>query len=830
MEHQSGVFILLFVIASLFTGALLRHSLKNIAFPYTVALLIIGLVLGFAERSGVFPQHLHVLGHTLQLVVQIDPHLIMFLFLPTLIFESAFSTEVHLFRRAFLQIAIMATPGLLVSTLLTATLAKVFFPWDWSWPAALLFGSLISATDPVAVVALLRELSSRKRLETLLEGESLMNDGTAIVLFALFYQLVLNDTQQGLSLGLFSVVGWQFLWNVSIGLLIGLAFGALAITIIGKVYKDAMVEITISVAVAYLAFLVAEAIFHVSGVMAVVALALLLAGIGKTRVSPEIAVFLHHFWEMMAYLANTIIFLLVGLIIALRVHLDAPESWKALGILFGGILLIRTFSITLFLPILKHIGLGITFKKAIVLSWGGLRGAVALALALTVAQDQHMPRELGEQILFLTAGIVVLTLLVNGTTMRLALQWLGLSSLPPAKQATVDRAKHHIEQEMALLLPRLKKDGFFQGADWNLINQQISLKETAPQQTAEDARPASPTELDYEFRRRILEAERRNYWSQFQEGLLGGAATHVLVDAVERALDYEPTITPRPLLQKLWEKPPLLRYLKKLPLVREVALSGSFDRLALGYDVARGFIHAQDANLELIEQLAPSAESAESVKKEILKNKSDTYVRIEQLRKTFPEVVVALETRAACRSLLNRQRGVIDGLIDAGLLDTAEAERLLKNVDERVKQLRHSPTKIEAPDPGEILEHAVWLENVLPATRSRLLSTIEDRIHAQGEILFQQGETKGSLAVIVRGSVELLKKKGDKEEVEDILGPGSVLGIYNVLTGENDKTVRALGLVEILWFNPSVLRELLFQDSVLVHNLNLLYDEERSAS
>lgn len=830
MGHQPGVFILLFVIVSLFTGALLRHCLKNIAFPYTIALLVLGLSLGLVERSGVFPENLELLGHALQLVVQIDPHLIMFLFLPTLIFESAFAMEVHLFRRAFLQIAILATPGLLVSTLLTAILAKFFFPWNWSWPVALLFGSLISATDPVAVVALLKELSSRKRLETLLEGESLMNDGTAIVLFTLFYHLILNGTQQETSWGLFPFVGWEFLRGVSIGLLVGIAFGTLAIVLIGKVFKDAMVEITISVAVAYLAFLVAETIFHVSGVMAVVALALLLAGVGKTRISPEISEFLHHFWEMMAYIANTIIFLLVGLIIALRVQLNSPESWKALFILFGGILFIRAFSISLFLPILKHIGIGIDFKKAVVLSWGGLRGAVALTLALTVAQDQRMPTELGDQILFLTAGIVVLTLLVNGTTMRLVLQWLELSKLPPAKQTTVDRAKHQIEQEMATLLPQLRKDGFFQDADWKLIEQQISLKGTNIKNYVEDGRPATAEELDCEFRRRLLEAERKNYWLQFQQGLLGGAATHVLVDAVERALDKAPTITPRPLLHKLWEKPPLLRYLEKLPLAREIALSGSFDRLALGYDVARGFIHAQDANTELISQLAPSPESGEAVRKDLLKNKSDTYCRIEQLRQTFPEVIVALETRAACRSLLIRQRSVIDDLIDAGLLDTAEADKLLENVDERLKQLRHSPTKIEVPRPGDILEHAVWLDNVNPGTRSRLLSTIDVRIHPQGEILLRQGETEGSMAVIVRGSVELLKIRADREEIEDILGPGSVLGVCNVLTGKNDQTVRTHGPVEILWLNQSVLRDLLLQDSVLVKNLNRLNDVGETVS
>ena len=119
------------------------------------------------------------------LLADIEPHLILLLFLPTLIFESAFGLETHLFKRMFSQIAILAVPGLLVTTTLTAALVYYLFPWSWSWAVCFLFGALISATDPVAVVALLKEVSSRKRLETLIEGESLLNDGTAIVLFTL---------------------------------------------------------------------------------------------------------------------------------------------------------------------------------------------------------------------------------------------------------------------------------------------------------------------------------------------------------------------------------------------------------------------------------------------------------------------------------------------------------------------------------------------------------------------------------------------------------------------------------------------------------------------
>ncbi len=154
MLSESGILLLLFIALALVVGSFTRQLLKKSTIPYTVALLLLGLLFGFLNRAQ-WLEFTPVFKNTLNLVAEVDPHLILFVFLPTLIFESAFSLEVHLFRRIFTQIAILAVPGLLIATLATAALVKGTFPWEWSWPLALMFGALISATDPVAVVALL---------------------------------------------------------------------------------------------------------------------------------------------------------------------------------------------------------------------------------------------------------------------------------------------------------------------------------------------------------------------------------------------------------------------------------------------------------------------------------------------------------------------------------------------------------------------------------------------------------------------------------------------------------------------------------------------------
>lgn len=823
MEQHTGFLILLATVLALFFGVLLRHLLKNIALPYTVSLLVIGLAMGLMHRGGLFQSNLFVVGQSVELVAAIDPHLIMFLFLPTLIFESAFALETHLFRRAFVQIAILAVPGLIVSTILTALLAMYLFPWTWSWPVALLFGALISATDPVAVVALLKELSSRKRLETLIEGESLLNDGTAIVFFALFFHLIVSGQEGGGFLGFLPAIGWKFVLGVGLGVMTGLVFGFLAIWFIGKVFQDAMVEITVSIVVAYLAFMVAEALFHVSGVVAVVTLALLLASVGRTRISPEIADFLRHFWEMMAYIANTLIFLLVGIIIALRVRLDSPSSWLALLILFIGILVIRAISISLFLPLLQRIGLGITREKAIVLIWGGLRGAVALALALVVAQDHRIATELGDQILFLTAGVVVLTLLINGTSMQMVLRRMGMDTLPLAKQTTVDRANEQIRQEMLKLLPQMRENEFFQAADWDLVQANIGVEglDRSPDALSTQAGPAC--ELEWEFKRRLLEAERSNYWLQFRQGGLGGTATHILIDAVEKALDGTPSISPRPLLHRHWNMPAMTHWLKRLPMVKDLAVRVSFDRMALGYDVARGFIFAQNASLEMIDKLSPAGPIAADVKEEIMQNKSDTYARIEHLRHSFPEVIVAIETRAASRSLLNRQRSVIETLIGSGFLDTAEADRMLERVDMYQLSLRKTPARIDVSKPETLFIQLPWLESVQPETIEGLLSVMDVRIYDAGEVLLNPEESGRFLVVISRGVVALISRRNEHQELNDIRGPGSVFGMAELFPTKRKQSIRTQSPVEALWFDAGTVNKLLNLDQMFSKNLTRLF-------
>ncbi|SDJ28180.1 NhaP-type Na+/H+ or K+/H+ antiporter [Ferrimonas sediminum] len=807
MVHEPALLILVFIILALLIGAAVRHALKQRGLPYTVALLVVGLAIGLAHRGELLITWAPVLDEAFELVAEITPHIILYVFLPTLIFESAFSMEAHLFRRMFLQIAILAIPGLMVAAALTALLVKWAFPWEWSWAVCLLFGTLISATDPVAVVALLKEVSSRKRLETLIEGESLLNDGTAIVLFSLFYALA---TLGGQDSGPSAHVVLEFGQVVLGGLAVGILVGGLAIWWIGRVFNDPIIEITLSVVAAYLVYFVAERL-HVSGVVALVSLALMFAGSGRTRISPEVTGFLHHFWEMMAHIANTVIFLVVGILIATRVPLDQPALWQALVLLYLSLIVIRAITIGLFLPLLQKVGTPLSREKALVLLWGGLRGAVSLALALTIAADGLLDRQLADQILFLCAGIVVLTIVVNGGTMGRLLGWLKLDRLPEAKQATVDRVVTEVTRELNEMLPGMMTHEFLSGSDWKAVRRQVRLED----QLAETSNTELPAqELEVAFRRRLLETERRSYWLQFEQGTLGRTATEQLVHVVERALDGPPAIGPRDGLSTVWRTPPWLDWLRSIAGVRRLVNALLYRRLALGYDLARGFIQAQEELRSHIDPLAPSPTSACEVHRQVDLNCTLAADYITQVRDCHPELIQALETQAASRLLLNRERAVVQQQLRLAVLDQPEAARLLYDVEQRMVALQRSPL---ARHPAKIEQWQrlmPWARECSETTRAKLVDALEPELCNPGDHLVSQGEPLSALGVLIEGSLQVAYT-GEERPRHRQLGPGEPFAALALLSGHAPASYQASTLCRIGWLSGDTLREMMAADPPL---------------
>jgi CPA1 family monovalent cation:H+ antiporter len=379
----------------LLIASLIGILVKRLKMPYTVGLVLIGLILAIIipavrERPELIsPEEIRTF---------LIPNLILAMLVPPLIFEAAFHVNSKALRKEIKSIVTFAIPGVALTMVLVG--GVVAWGTDLSLPVALVFGALIAATDPVAVVALFRSLGAPKRLLMLLEGESLFNDGTAIVLF----HAMLGIVASGEFRLVHSLV--DFIKVAAGGLLIGSLVGWLISRLLHRV-DDHLIEISLSLVAAYGSYLFAES-FHLSGVLAVVAAGLFSGNVGVHAMSETTKEKLNSLWEYAAFLANTFVFLIIGLMIDL-------------GTVFShlGAILLAILAVLLARAVVMY-GLSRFFKdieKNIkhVLFWGGLRGAISLALALSLTVEELGP---GLEILQAMAfGVVLFTLLVQGTTM-----------------------------------------------------------------------------------------------------------------------------------------------------------------------------------------------------------------------------------------------------------------------------------------------------------------------------------------------------------------------------------------------------------------------------
>ena len=513
--QSEAVFVLLFVVATAVAIGVRRWPI-----PYTVALVIAGLVLGWVHA---FPAPV------------LSKELLFSVFLPGLVFEAAFHIEFKEFWRNRLAIVSLAVPGVVAATALTALIltpmaGKLHFAEGFDWHYALVFGALISATDPIAVVPIFRNLHVPQRLSVLLEGESLLNDGTAIVFFTLSLGLAAGTraTAGGLALGFITIVG--------AGSLIGAAIGFVVSKIIQRV-DDAMIEITLTTIAAYGSFVAAEQL-HYSGVTATVAAGMLCGNYGaRTGMSASTRVAAETFWEYIVFALNSIVFLLIGFEVNLHSLL---LSWKAILVAYGIVTLGRGVVIFAVSGLLRATRERIPARWSAVLTWGGLRGGLPMVLVLSLAADFPY-REL---LVPMTFGVVILSVLIHGLTISPLLRWLGIV-LPQRDRKDYELARGRMQAARAAL-SELKRMSQVQFADASLLSSLRQQYDQVIEQATTQLRETPLKREDIQSEqllwvwRRVLLAEKDEIIRAFQQGILNHETyNQLLADIDARLLQVE---------------------------------------------------------------------------------------------------------------------------------------------------------------------------------------------------------------------------------------------------------------------------------------------------
>jgi len=392
--------------------ALLSRRLQLV---YTLVLVVVGLLIGFLP----FLSQVHL-----------DPNVVLFLFLPALLFEGAWNVEVEKLAADWLPVVLLAIPGIVISLAIVA--AIVHWSTGLAWLLALLLGAMVSPTDPVAVLSLMDQLGIADRLRTIVEGESLFNDGVGVAAFEIFLLLLmpsLGETVLGSNISWWAVV-IDTIWLMFGGLALGLIVGWVTARLLRHV-DDHLIEITVTFSVAYGVYLAATAL-RTSGLLAVVGAGLVIGSYGRrTGLSQRAQEAAHDVWEFIAYLANSLLFLLLGIEIGSTNLAQAFPGilWALLGVVVGRVLMVYTLiplqdalarrlerrrdKLPHFLPVPRPIPR--TWRPLLVLS--GLRGALSIVLVLSLP-DTIAQRNFIADIVY---GVVLVTLLGQGLALRVLL-------------------------------------------------------------------------------------------------------------------------------------------------------------------------------------------------------------------------------------------------------------------------------------------------------------------------------------------------------------------------------------------------------------------------
>lgn len=505
------------VIELLLIASLVAIAVQRLRVPYTVALVVVGLAITFQSP----------------LALNLTPELILTIFVPPLVFEAAFHLNLAEIRRNLAGILLLAVPGVLVTMLIVGGILAG--TTALSLPVAMVFGALIAATDPVAVVAFFRVIGVPKRLAVLVESESLFNDGTAIVLFNLVLAIAVTgefDVMRGVA---------DFVRVAAGGIAVGLMLGWLTSRLIARV-DDYLIETTLTTVLAFGAYLLSERL-DFSGVLAVVAAGIVAGNFGPQGMSPTTRIVLYNFWEYVAFLANSMVFLLLGL----QVNIPALiAEWQPVSLAIFAVLVARVVVVYGLSWLAGVLAGPIPLKWQHVMAWGGLRGAISLALALS------LPEALGGDVPLLRTmafGVVLFTLLVQGLTMGRLVRWLKIVTRGQGQvEYEVRHARLTALRVADARLDRLHAEGLMSTPTWEslkpLVTQDaIGLAEAVRESLAIDPGLAAE-ELDTGWRE-LLRAQRSALQGLQSDGVISEDVFEQLVAELDAQLQQgPPELTP----------------------------------------------------------------------------------------------------------------------------------------------------------------------------------------------------------------------------------------------------------------------------------------------
>ena len=426
--------VLLVIALLLVVVSAVQPLARRLDLSETVLLAIVGIVIGSLADFGLRTSYFPIFGGVAETLLDfpVNSEAFLLIFLPVLVFQCALAIDVRRLAHETATVLLMAVIAVVFST---AIIGFALFPFThMPLVVCLLLGAIVATTDPSAVASIFRDIGAASRLTRLIEGEALLNDAAAIAIFSLLLPSVTIHRHLHLSEAIIS-----FFVSFIGAFIVGIVIGRLTLFMMSVIGSSAA-EITLTVALPYVVYIICDEFLSISGVVATVASGLTLSFYGPSMIRPHTWLFLQQLWQQLVFWAGSLVFVLTSMLVP---HLlMGVSAWDCVLVLVASIAGIAARAVVVFglLPLLTLFRLSpsvpIPFKITMV--WGGLRGAITLALALAVTENDRVPTPVAHFVGIVATGFVLITLLINGTTLRSLVIFLKLDHLP-----SIDEAMRH---------------------------------------------------------------------------------------------------------------------------------------------------------------------------------------------------------------------------------------------------------------------------------------------------------------------------------------------------------------------------------------------------
>jgi CPA1 family monovalent cation:H+ antiporter len=736
---------------------------KRIKVPFAVALVIAGFAVA----------QLAPYGHEILrpfVDYKFTPEVFLYVFLPTLIFETAFNMDTRELRDNILPITTLAIPGLLISTVIIGLLISKFTHIEL--PAAMLLGAILSIIDHVAVGALLKQVGAPKRLMILMEGESLLSEVTLIVAaHILFGMAFAGHISSGAVLSGVVKFFIVFAGGISVGVLTAFITGF----ILSKVRDNPLIELSLIIILAYMSFFILEHYFHVSGVLATASAGIIMGGWGRSKISPSVHKLLAEVWEYLAYLANAFIFLLLGL------QINIPSLVKSLHILvwvIPAMLLARGVIVYGLIPIVGRLPntFRIDLRYQTVMYWGSMRGGIAIAMLLSLGAFKYT-----ETFVAVITGAVLFTLLVQGLSIKKLVTMLELDKPSLADKLAQLESVFSAKKHALTRIPELRTGGLFSSsiADSLYAKCKTSMDETHLElEELRSEKLDKEKEVQMVFFRSFAE-EKAMYYEMFSKEHLTESAYRDLSYSLDIQMDglrYQGCL-PETSLHSMGgkQKERILNVLlTRMPFLRFLHDKLHATRTAIQYEEVWGRYQASARVLKSLDEMMKHtpgrAEVIGEVRKAYYHWNESARERIDAIAEQFPEFVTSMQQRLSERMLIHAEREAIEENERNGTLSHSVAETILERLAEEIHLLRGSVTGKLEVGPYELLNKVHFFQNVQKEDFAKIVERLRSRTVPAGNTIIRQGDAGNSMYFIVRGVVRIsLADAGEERDLATMM-------------------------------------------------------------